>query len=241
MSLSEKIIEYKDLGAIIIKKSPNTKRISISVRPFEGIRVTIPVLVSFKKAERFIEQKESWLRRTISNVRDMEKSYSVFDDDTQFNTKDHTLEIIRTEGENPEVILKNSKISVYVPGTMDIREKKIQEMIRRGIEAAWRKEAQIYLPARTGELARLHGFRYKKVIIKNNRTRWGSCSEKNNINLSLHLMRLPEYLCDYVLLHELVHTVHKNHSKQFWKLLDILTGDAKVLDKELKNYRIDIY
>jgi len=241
VSLTEKIIEYKDFGEIIIKKSPNTKRLSISVKPFEGIRVTIPVLVSFKKAERFIEEKESWLRRTIRNVRDMEKSYSVFDYDTEFNTKEHTLEIIRIEGENPKVILKDSKVSVYIPGTRDIKEKEIQEMIRWGIEAAWRKEAKKYLPARTRELARLHGFYYKKVIIKNNRTRWGSCSDKNNINLSLHLMRLPKHLCDYVLLHELVHTVHKNHSKQFWKLLDKLTGDARALDKELKNYRIDIY
>lgn len=241
MSLTEKIIEYKDFGKIKIRKSPNTKRLSISVRPFEGIRVTIPILVSFKRAEKFIEEKETWLRQTIGNIRNMENSHTVFTYDTVFNTTEYTLEFIRTEDGNPKVILKERKIRVYIPNQRDVKEKEIQEMIRWGIEAAWRREAKKYLPARIGELARLYGFDFKKVIIKNNRTRWGSCSDQNNINLSLHLMRLPKHLSDYVLLHELVHTVHKNHSKQFWRLLDRLTGDARALDKELRNYRIDIY
>lgn len=54
-------------------------------------------------------------------------------------------------------------------------------------------------------------------------------------------MRLPDHLIDYVILHELVHTVHHNHSKNFWKLLDTVTGGAKILDKELRKYRIEIY
>jgi predicted metal-dependent hydrolase len=54
-------------------------------------------------------------------------------------------------------------------------------------------------------------------------------------------MRLPKNLSDYVMLHELVHTVHKNHSKKFWSHLDAITGKAKALDKELKKYRIEIY
>ena len=79
------------------------------------------------------------------------------------------------------------------------------------------------------------------MIIKNNKTRWGSCSHRNNINLSLHLMRLPEHLIDYIIAHELVHTVHKNHSNKFWKDLENVFPGAKAADRELKDYRIDIY
>ena len=54
-------------------------------------------------------------------------------------------------------------------------------------------------------------------------------------------MRIPEHLCDYVILHELCHTVHKNHGPGFWRALDKLTGNARNLARELKQYRIEIY
>ena len=91
------------------------------------------------------------------------------------------------------------------------------------------------------ELAKKHNFKFKKVLIRNAKTRWGSCSKDNTINLSPHLMRLPNYLIDYVILHELVHTKIKNHSKEFWQLLGIVSGNAKKLDREVKDFRIQIY
>ena len=108
-------------------------------------------------------------------------------------------------------------------------------------ERAWRKEAKEYLPKRVEELASKNKFDYKKVAVKNSKTRWGSCSFDNSINLSLHLMRLPDHLVDYVILHELVHTKIKNHSRDFWQLLDIVSGNAKKLDREVKDCRIQIY
>jgi hypothetical protein len=114
-------------------------------------------------------------------------------------------------------------------------------MIRWGILAAWRKEAKKYLPVRLNELSRKHQLPYNRVIIKNNKSRWGSCSQKDNINLSLHLMRLPDHLIDYILLHELAHTLHKNHGRQFWKSMEKICPNAKSLDKEMRGYRIEIY
>ena len=109
------------------------------------------------------------------------------------------------------------------------------------IEETLRKEAKDYLPQRVKELAEKNSFRFKKVSVRNSKTRWGSCSYENNINLNIHLMRLQDHLIDYVILHELVHTKIKNHSRDFWNMLDLVTGNAKNLDKELKNYRTKIY
>jgi predicted metal-dependent hydrolase len=95
------------------------------------------------------------------------------------------------------------------------------------------------LVGRLRELARIHHFDYKKVSIKNQKTKWGSCSSKNRINLNINLVRLPDQLRDYVILHELVHTRIKNHSKEFWAELDrTLGGGARELARALRKYRL---
>ena len=102
-------------------------------------------------------------------------------------------------------------IDVSIPQSNAVEDAEVQNEIRRAIERAWRKEAKEYLPKRVSDLANIHKFEFNKVSVKNSKTRWGSCSFDNSINLSLHLMRLPDHLVDYVILHELVHTKIKNH------------------------------
>ena len=101
-------------------------------------------------------------------------------------------------------------------------------------------EAKENIRARLMELSEKHKYKYNKVFIREQKTRWGSCSVKNNINLNIKLVLLPSRLMDYVILHELVHTKHKNHSPLFWTELDNLTGSAKVLNKQLKSYGIGL-
>ena len=241
MGLTEKIINHSEFGDIRLIKSPRARNISISVRPFQGIKITLPYYSTFSHAEQFLSKKENWIRKSLYKIKVAEGRQTIFDDQTEFSTVEHTLRIERVRNVNPGIKISGKTILFSCPGSADIQSKELQEMIRWGIEAAWRKEAKKYLPERTNHLARIHGFSYNRVFIKNNKTRWGSCSTKNNINLSLHLMRLPRHLTDYVILHELTHTIHRNHSRRFWKQLDKLTGNAKKLDKELGEYRLDIY
>jgi predicted metal-dependent hydrolase len=85
---------------------------------------------------------------------------------------------------------------------------------------ALRAEAKAVLPNRLAELAGKYGFHYNQVRIKHNSSNWGSCSAKGNINLNLNLMRVPEELRDYVMLHELCHLRYMNHGPQFHALLE---------------------
>lgn len=101
-----------------------------------------------------------------------------------------------------------------------------------------RAKAKKYLVNRLDELCEKNGFKYNKVFVKNQKTRWGSCSEKNNINLNMNLVRLPSQLIDYVILHELVHTRIKDHSNRFWDELDRFVEGAKSLDKKLRQYTL---
>ena len=93
---------------------------------------------------------------------------------------------------------------------------------------------------RLNELARQHGFTYNKVSIRNQRTRWGSCSGKRNISLNMKLVALPQELSDYVILHELVHTRIHNHSQKFWKELDKYVENGKVKAAGLIEYGLGI-
>jgi len=131
------------------------------------------------------------------------------------------------------------------------KPKKRKAKVRKGISGiskrakspkieALRKQAKKILPARLEELARKHGFKYGKVAIRNAKTRWGSCSYRNNINLNLHLARLEPELVDYVIMHELCHTIEKNHSARFWALLHKHLPNATELRKRLKTVKLVI-
>ncbi len=119
--------------------------------------------------------------------------------------------------------------------------------------SAIRRRAKEYLPARLGYWADiLNGkisssasgsacsgkpFDYGRVFIKNNRTNWGSCSAKRNINLNMHLVELPEELSDFVIIHELCHLVYRNHGKEFHKLVNFFCdGREKELSASLRKY-----
>jgi predicted metal-dependent hydrolase len=95
------------------------------------------------------------------------------------------------------------------------------------------------LPPRLERLAKEKGFEYNRCTVRNVHSRWGSCNAQGNISLSIYLAQLPDDLIDYVLLHELCHTVEMNHSERFWALMDKATAPAKAKDlrKKLKGYR----
>ena len=104
-----------------------------------------------------------------------------------------------------------------------------------------KEEARVKLVKRLSELAREHKFQYNKVSIRNQRTRWGSCSSKDNISLNMKLLHLPDQLIDYILLHELVHTRVKNHSQDFWNELETVVPNARTIDKQLRNYQFCLF
>ena len=95
-------------------------------------------------------------------------------------------------------------------------------------------DARKRLTDRLYYLAKEYGFSCNNVSIREQRTRWGSCSHKNNISLNVKSVLLPKELIDYVMLHELVHTRIHNHSKKFWAELDRYIGNSKVMAKRLR-------
>ena len=121
---------------------------------------------------------------------------------------------------------------------MQIQRQNQQDQPLLELSAGEKRNAKKHLIQRLDYLADKYGFTYNRIFIKNQRTRWGSCSSKDNISLNMKLVRLPLEMQDYVILHELVHTKHKNHSKKFWQTVDKLVGDSKQLRRQMRKYRL---
>ena len=117
---------------------------------------------------------------------------------------------------------------------------KRRQTFKEVFQSISKTEARKRIITRLVELARQYGFTYNKVSIRNQRTRWGSCSAKGNISLNVKLVALPPELSDYVILHELAHTRVHNHSKRFWQELDKYVGDGKAKAKKMVEYGLGI-
>ena len=101
-----------------------------------------------------------------------------------------------------------------------------------------RAEALVLARNKVLEINRLYNFKYNRVSVRNQKTRWGSCSKQGNINFNYKIIYLPENLLNYLVVHELCHLQEMNHSRNFWKLVLQAIPDYKKLRSELKNYRI---
>lgn len=229
------------VGEVEFVRSRNARSISIQVRPFAPVKVVIPHYSSLADAERFLRTKLDWLRKTVAKKNKAERGFTVFDNTTEFSTVEHKLVLLPEERKNINILVKNGIIQIKYPAQVNAKHPLVQQCIRKGIEEAWRIEAGKYLPERTHELAKQFGYKIKSVSVRNSKTRWGSCSVKNDIALSIHCIRLPQRLIDYVILHELVHTIHKDHSDNYHRELERILPGEKELSKEIGKLHIKIY
>ena len=160
-------------------------------------------------------------------------------DETKMQTATFRLHVFRTDRANFYMKLDDGVLHIACPSQTDFADERVQKLLKDFIEQALRHEARRLLPSRLLDLASRHGFTCTDVKIFNSKSHWGSCTPRRSINLSLSLMLLPWHLIDYVLLHELCHTIEMNHSDRFWALMDKVTeGKALELRKELKKYHM---
>ncbi|MDD2196926.1 MAG: SprT family zinc-dependent metalloprotease [Bacteroidales bacterium] len=225
------------VGDIYLKRNRKARKLSISIKPSGEVRVTVPGLLPLSYAKTFVEAKQDWITSKLNELSVLNQQRII---SSGYKTREHELQFKATSASDIKVNFEEQYINVTHPEGIDTESEYLQNIAKEAIVEAYRKEAKAILPNRVSELAQKHNFKYNTLRIKNITSRWGSCSSVNNINLSLYLMKLPDELIDYIILHELAHTVHKNHGPNFWNLLDKLTGDAKMLSKRVKKYRTDI-
>ncbi len=210
-----KIEFFEQIGEVVFVKYKQSKTMRILLKANQRIKVTLPYRTSYQAAIDFVHQKKNWIRHHQAKLDNDTTKNQLFRTDSDYATREHRLVIRAEKRQSIRILVEKGQIAISYPETIVVENEQVQEAIRKGITEALRIEARKYLPARTFHLAKKHGLSFGKVFVKNVKTRWGSCSSVNNINLNIHLMRLPDHLIDYVILHELAHTVEKNHSSSF--------------------------
>jgi predicted metal-dependent hydrolase len=98
----------------------------------------------------------------------------------------------------------------------------------------YRKQAEEYIKTKLENFNQFYGFHFEAISIRNQRTRWGSCSRKGNLNFNYKLLFLPEHMADYVIVHELCHLGEFNHSRRFWNLVAKKIPDYKNIVREMR-------
>ncbi|MDR1130405.1 MAG: M48 family metallopeptidase [Prevotellaceae bacterium] len=240
--MNSKILVIEGIGAVEYRKSARAKCLRISVHRESGVTVSVPEYMSFDEAEKFVSSRLKWIEKSVNRFRSDKREQTVYNETDGFSSKFRTMNLIREDRKNMQLKISEKHFDIRCPRDIDVESDGIQSIIRRFIEHVWKVEAHEYLPGKLTHWSNVYHFRYKSLTIKNTRSFWGKCGGDNSIVLSLHLMHLPDHLIDYVVLHELCHTVHKNHQKEFWQLLDRCTsGKAKFLAKEMRNYSTKVY
>ena len=227
-------LDDPEIGTIEVHRSPRARRISITVRPPAKVRLTMPFGIEWGDARRFLDSKREWIKQAVEKQEAKHPPQII---SMPYSTRTRALSLIPADTDKITVRLTGENITVTYPLEMNYASPQVQQYIKKGVEEAWRLEAKSMLPDRTAELAQRHGFRYRSVSVRNTVSKWGSCMPANDISLSLHLMRLPDHLIDYIIIHELCHTVHKNHGAEFHALLTKCTAGAHpAMRKELHKY-----
>lgn len=160
-----------------------------------------------------------------------------FTPDTRIDAEDFRLRFEQKDVSYVRAEMDETGIVCYYQSARLFADADIQAWITKTLEAFARKRVKERLVPRLLEMAAKRGLTVNAVKVSSAKGRWGSCSSRGSINLSLYLVLLPRHLQDYVLQHELTHLLEMNHSPRFWSRLDeVCGGKARTLRREMRKY-----
>lgn len=199
------------------------KRYIMRIRPDGALRVTIPRGGSRGEAIRFAERHLAWAVRQRARLR--------------------ARGVDQPWGEGTAVLLDGVPYRIEIerrPDGVHVRLGSISgsvgqdDDIRTALKRAMRAAAERQLPPALLALASEHGLTVRRVTIRDQRSRWGSCSRTGTIALNYRLIQMPPAVCRYILVHELAHLVHPNHSRRFWRFVESMDPAFRESERWLK-------
>jgi predicted metal-dependent hydrolase len=217
------------------------KTIALIVQADGSLVVRAPQRVTNRQIAKIVEEKAEWIQTRQEQVQARPKPES-----HQFTSGEHfwylgsAYPLLVTQGRQNRLEFSGGafRLSVIPPSHLhltDGKEGKMRQALGQLLFTAWyRRQAHLVLEERVALLAQRHGFSYRQVKITSARTRWGSCSGRGTLNFPWRLVMAPLEVIDYVVVHELVHTVVKGHASDFWDRVQAITPEYKQYVRWLK-------
>lgn len=207
---------------LAFKRNARAKRYILRVVPSGDVRVTVPRYGTLKEAHAFVERHLDWLRAQI--------------------VKHEGRSAAKSWQHGSEFLFRGERLSLNVADGLayfELKKERIEfslneRSVKVSLISALRRAACKELPDRAWELAIEHGFHFNKVSVRNQKMRWGSCSCSKTISLNWRLIQCPAFVRDYVILHELSHLVHMDHSVKFWNKVGRVCPDYEEAERWLK-------
>lgn len=221
-------ITDEEFGEITVRRSAKATQVKLKVAPDGTLRASLPLYAPLFLVKRLVKNSRQQLRKLLDNSH----PHTSYSDGMQIG-KSHTLTV--RPSTRLSVERHGTQIMVQLPATRSLAEDIVTKQIREAVIGALRIESKSYLPKRLMFLAKQYGYSYKSIRFSHASSRWGSCSSTGTISLNIALMKLPFELIDYVIIHELAHTVQMNHSPEFWRLVSAHDPLYKQHRQQLKN------
>jgi predicted metal-dependent hydrolase len=202
------------------------KRARITVYEDLRVRVTLPLHCSQEEVDDLIERKAQWIQKQLAFYRGRRGArIQVRNNEILYLGEIYTFCLL--PGLRSRVAIKDEEKIIYSG----------RNLLADGVLARWyRKEAKRIIMERLTHLADTYNFTYNRVFIRDQKTLWGSCSNKRNLSFNWRLIQTPLDIIDYIVVHELVHTEILRHTKAFWERVASLYPQYRQAKGWLKNF-----
>lgn len=218
--LENQTINYK------IRRSKRIKNLKISIKPNREIFISIPSYLPNLVAKHFLKENTNWVLKKLSESEALKPQIN-FTKEPKLNflgKKFYQLKILSGQGKR-NLLQEHFTELHFFKGS---KSAELQKEIQRHLEIFYKKKAHNYLEKRVLFFTEKLKVKHNKIFIKNQKTRWGSCSSKNNLNFNWRIMFATKKIIDYLVIHEVCHLKEMNHGKKFWKLVEKLDPDFKI-------------
>lgn len=219
----------------LVRESRRAKHVSIKISTWGEVEVVVPVGFDQKQLPDILSRREEWIQSTrqrmlAERAKTSDETHAERPHEIALRSIDETWTIHYDVGSSSGVTA-----TITDPCQLSLSGHVDQVSLCQSVLSQWiRSCAEYHLLRQLNDISQKSGLPYRNLTVRRQKTRWGSCSNQHNINLNDKLLFLPSELVRYVLVHELCHTIHLNHSKQFWALVAQHEPDYRHLDRELR-------
>jgi len=216
----------------IIRYHRRASRITIRVSALKGVVITVPAGIPRSLVDSAVLHRREWIISKLDELRvreDQERTLLVTGAPLSVLGTNLLLHVETSAAHPPRVSIEAGRLTVRTP---DDSEDAVRKLVRMWL----RKVAEQTIPDRVDEINRSHGFVYSRVSVRDQKTRWGSCSKRRTLSFNWRVVLLPTAVMDYLIVHELAHLREMNHSGRFWRLVETMCPEFRTAEQWLRRH-----